>query len=55
VLLASEAQVDLKKENGSAPLTLASMSGHSEIVQILLASGAQVDLQKEDGLSALML
>jgi len=53
ILLANGAQVDLQNEDGLSALMIASMIGHSEVVERLLASGAQINLHNKIGMSAL--
>ena len=39
---------------GDLPLVVASLYGHTRIVEILLCNGTQVNLQDSDGYSALL-
>uniref|UniRef100_K1PQ97 Ankyrin-1 n=1 Tax=Magallana gigas TaxID=29159 RepID=K1PQ97_MAGGI len=48
LLLSSEADINLCKENGTSPLFIACQNGHDSTVQLLLSKGADINLCRED-------
>lgn len=53
LLLEHHAFIDAQSPNGSTPLMMASMYGHSQVARLLLESGADPNMKNEQGLSAI--
>lgn len=54
LLLASGAKVNQPRQDGTAPLWIASQMGHSEVVRVMLLRGAERDAARNDGTTALL-
>eukprot|EP00105_Crassostrea_gigas_P037644 XP_019921792.1 PREDICTED: uncharacterized protein LOC109618466 [Crassostrea gigas] len=53
LLLSNGADINLCKENGASPLSIACLVGHNSTVQLLLSNGADINLCAEYGTSPL--